>query len=411
MQKNRLSMFSWALFDWASTPFFTVILTFVFSTYFVSKIAPTDKAGSEILGYIEAVAGVLTAILAVSLGTIADRVGGHKRWVGAFTLLTVMVCVPLYWAYPEHSNMFWVAACIGMGLVAGEVMMVFYNAFLLNTFPESVRAGLSGLGWGLSFFGGLFCLFVVLLVYKILPDAANDFVPRLSGIIVSVWLIVFSLPFFFFVKETKAIVTIPGASRHTVNWKKLYHDLKARPMVWRYLLARMLYMDGINTMLAFAGVYAVSIFHIPLETVLFFGVSINAIAGVGSLATGWIETQLGPKKTIFCFGLLLIVSTAWMLSTHEFYLFWILAAFFGVSLGPIQSSSRTMLCLLVPKELATEMFGFYALSGRVTAFLGPLLFASLTAAYGSQRIGMAASALLVLIGCVLLFFVKPAPEK
>lgn len=401
-------MFYWALYDWAVTPYNTVIVTFVFSAYFIKHIAQSAIDGTALLGYVNSIAAFLVAVISVTLGPVVDRAGGHKRWVAGFSLVAFVAAIALYFSYPSHSSFYWALVWFGVGLLAVEIVTVFYNAMLSKLFPPRVTGVLSGWGWGFSYLGGLACLFVILWMlfsakHWFAIDIQDTIVPRLSGPVVAVWLLVFSLPFFMGCDEVKPVVK----QKQSVGLvHKLIADIKAYPQVGLFLLARMFYMDGLNTTLAFGAIYAVGVFKIKLMQVLFFGISLNLIAGIGAIAFGFIEKHVGPKRMVQLGLTFMLLAMAVMLSASAFQWFWIFGCLYALCLGPIQSSSRSLLCTMCPPEIITEMFGFYSLSGRLTTFLGPLLLGVLTDVFSSQRIGMLSALGLMLIGWALLFWVR-----
>lgn len=401
---SRKKMFYWALYDWAVTPYNTVIVTFIFATYFASKVAQTGVQGASMLGYANSIAGFLMALCSILLGPIVDKAGGHKKWIAGCSAAVVIASVALFFTQPTHDYIYWALIWFAIGLFFAELVVVFYNAMLSKCFPAKTAGVLSGWGWGFSYLGGLFCLALMLVIDHFWVSGAM--LARLSGLIVAAWLIVFSLPFFFGCSDVKKEVSAP---KKALSIAKLIADMKAYPKIALFLLARMFYMDGLNTTLAFAAIYAVGVFKIKMMTVLLFGISINLIAGVGAIVFGWVEQFVGPKRMVHIGLTVMLVSMIALLLVSDFNWFWGIAAVYGLCLGPIQSSSRSLLCHLCPKEIVTEMFGFYSLSGRITTFLGPLLLGVLTAAFNSQRVGMLSAVGLMLIGWVLMFWLK-APE-
>ena len=172
----------------------------------------------------------------------------------------------------------------------------------------------------------------------------------------------------------------------------------------RFLLARMLYIDGLNTLFAFGGLYAAGTFGMDLAEVLYFAVALNVAAGIGAFGFGWIDDWLGSKRTLIMSLVALIIVGALILIVEDKVWFWILGLGIGIFMGPTQAASRSMMARLAPVERQTEMFGLFALSGKATAFLGPWLVALLTMSSGSQRIGMSvvlvffAAGLAIIIG-------------
>ena len=176
--------------------------------------------------------------------------------------------------------------------------------------------------------------------------------------------------------------------------------------LWRYLLAHMIYADGINTLFAFGGLYAAGTFGMPVAEVIAFGLLLNTTAGLGAFAFAWVDDWIGARPTILIGLIALTVIGVPLLLVETKLAFWILGGALGVFFGPVQAASRSLMARIAPPGLETEMFGLYALSGKVTAFAGPLLVGAVTAATGSQRWGLAVVLPFLAVGGLLLLTVR-----
>jgi len=229
---------------------------------------------------------------------------------------------------------------------------------------------------------------------------------------VALWLVVFSVPLFLFTPDRKRTdVPLGRAAREGVA--TLIDTLKKvrdyRNVFW-FLIARMLYTDGLNTLFAFGGIYAAGTFGFSFTDLILFGIAINVTSGVGAFAFGWIDDRLGPKKTIIIALIGLIFLSIALLLIESKTLFWVFGLPLGIFVGPAQSASRSYMARLAPPELTTEMFGLYAFSGKATAFLGPAVLALATDMFTSQKAGMATILGFFVIGGLLLLKV-PEPLK
>ena len=174
----------------------------------------------------------------------------------------------------------------------------------------------------------------------------------------------------------------------------------------RFLLARVLYIDGLNTLCAFGGIYAAGTFGMTVDEIILFGIALNVTAGLGALSFAWIDDWIGSKRTIMIALIgLVIVGTPILFITSK-TLFWVLALMMGIFMGPTQAASRSLMARLAPADQLTEMFGLFALSGKVTAFLGPAVLAWVTAIFASQRAGMATVIVFMAAGALILVTVK-----
>ncbi len=412
---GRRALFSWCLFDWANSPFPTVVITFVFAAYFTEGIVGDAVRGTVLWGYAIAASGLVVAVLGPVLGAIADAGGRRKPWLLAFSAVTIGGALVLWRAEPDPSNALWVLVCVAVANAAFELGMVFYNAML----PSLARAGrtgrLSGWGWALGYAGGLVCLLVALFgfVQATTPpfglDPGRAEHVRAVAPLAALWFVAFGWPLFVFVPDATA-TRLPVSRAVRQGLASLWHTLREirryRTVFW-FLIARMFYIDGLNTLFAFGGIYAAGTFGMDVAGVIAFGIALNVTAGLGALVFAWIDDLIGAKRTLIISiaGLIAFASAALLARSVEW--FWAAALGLGVFIGPTQSASRSMMVRLAPAARETEMFGLYALSGRVTAFAGPALVSWATLAFDSQRAGMATILAFLVVGLALML---PLPD-
>jgi UMF1 family MFS transporter len=232
---------------------------------------------------------------------------------------------------------------------------------------------------------------------------------RATGLLVALWFLLFSVPLFAFTPD-RPPTGIPLKQAVRAGFDSLRTTLRRLPenrAIARFLLAHMFYTNGLTTLFAFGGIYAAGVFGMELAEVLTFGIVLNITAGAGAAAFAWVDDWLGSKRTIIiALGALLGLGSALVLVESK-TLFWILGATLGVFVGPAQAAGRSLMARLAPPELATEMFGLYALAGKATVFAGPLAFGLATDAFQSQRAGIATILVFLLVG---LFILSPLQE-
>jgi UMF1 family MFS transporter len=262
----------------------------------------------------------------------------------------------------------------------------------------------------MGYAGGLVCLVTSLLVFiepahtLIEFDRASAEHVRATFPFVSGWYLFFSLPLFFLTPDVKGHGKLPsealraGLSQLRDSLRKARHYTP----ILKFLIARMFYIDGVGTLFVFGGVYAAGTFEMDERQILLFGIALNGMAGIGAALFGWIDDWIGARRTILLALLGLMLPGTIVLLIQSPSLFWLFALLLGVFVGPVQSASRSYFARIAPRELQNEWFGFYALSGKATAFLGPLLVGWLTYGSGSQRIGMSVIIILILIGFLLM---------
>ncbi|HEY6364751.1 MAG TPA: MFS transporter [Candidatus Binatia bacterium] len=406
----RVGIIAWAFYDWANSAFPTVVLTFVFASYFTRHVAPNEALGSALWGNTVAAAEISVAVVGPMLGAIADQTGRNKLWIAAFTLLCAASAGLLWFVNPSPQSVWLALVLVGIGVFASDCALIFYNAMLPRlAVPEEVGRW-SGWSWGMGYAGGLLCLVISLFVFvepvhpwiELDQESAEHI--RATFVFVSGWYLLFSLPLFFLTpgahSEEKTISQALRAG--LAQLRDTFRKIRRYMSILRFLIARMFYIDGVGTLFVFGGVYAAGTFAMGERQILLFGIAINAAAGVGAALFGWIDDWIGARRTILVALLGLILPGSAILLVQSPTLFWLFALLLGVFVGPVQAASRSYLSRIAPPELQNELFGFYALSGKATAFLGPLLVGWLTYGSGSQRFGMSVIVLFLLIGFILM---------
>ncbi|MHA1597441.1 MAG: MFS transporter, partial [Alphaproteobacteria bacterium] len=399
------------VYDWANSAFPTVIITFVFAAFYTKVIAADAITGTAQWGYAVSASALAVAVLGPVFGAIADYGGRRKPWLGVFTIACILATAALWLVKPGATNIaLWALLAVGVANFAFEMGMVFYNAMLPGLTSEDRIGRLSGWGWGLGYLGGLSCLGITLvgLVQPETPwfglDKETFEHLRATGPLVAIWFAVFSLPLFLWTPDCPPSGRPMGEAmrRGLGELKRTLADIPGNVVVFRFLIARMIYTDGINTLFAFGGIYAAGTFGMGFDELILFAIAMNVTAGIGAAAFGYMDDAVGAKKTIIVALLGLGVLGGALLVVEGKTLFWVFGVPLGFFVGPAQAASRSMMARLVPPERLNEMFGLYALSGKATAFLGPALLGMVTVAYDSQRAGMATVLVFFAVGLLLL---------
>ncbi|MGD8428431.1 MAG: MFS transporter [Balneolaceae bacterium] len=423
-QKSFLSLFSWALYDWANSAFFAVIQTFVFATYFLQSVARNDTIGSTEWGNTIGAAGLVIAICAPFVGAIADQLGRRKPWIGWFSLLCVLATAGLWFVEPSQEFVPLALMLVFLATVGSEFAIIFYNAMLPELAPRERMGRWSGWAWGLGYAGGLACLVVALVVFVDvehppfgLNKSAAEHV-RATFLLVSLWYALFAIPLFLFSNDRpRTDLNIGDAVKS--GWKQLKASVKnVRKFkhIVRFLIARMIFIDALATVFAFGGIYAAGTFNLGQADVLMFGIGLNVTAGIGAALFAWLDDLLGSRMTMILSLIGLILTTSAVLLVTGITWFWVFGLLLGIFVGPVQAASRTYMAHVAPEDLQNQMFGLMALSGKVTAFLGPLLVGWLTFFADSQRIGMSVIVVLFVLGLLILYKIPDVrngqiPEK
>ncbi|MFQ5985093.1 MAG: MFS transporter, partial [Alphaproteobacteria bacterium] len=282
--------------------------------------------------------------------------------------------------------------------------------------PRARIGRISGWGWGLGYAGGLVCLVIILVgfvetdspLFGLDKSETKLEHVRAVGPISALWYALFALPLFLFTpdRRSKGISPVQAVRDGLATLVQSLREIRRYANIARYLLARMIYTDGLNTLFAVGGIFAHEAFGLELKEVLQFGIVIAVTAGLGAAAFAWVDDWIGAKRTVLIALAALALIGAALLLVHAKLWFWILAPALGVFFGPAQAASRSLMARLAPPELRTEMFGLYAFSGKSTAFVGPFIYGVFTYAFGSTRAGMATVLVFVVVGLLLLLPVR-----
>ena len=299
------AIWAWALYDFACSPFTTLVVTFIYATYFAQAVPGGVERGTVLWSRGVAITGIVVAVLSPILGALADRGGFRKLFLAATTVVCVAATVALYWIVPD-DRVVAAIACFVLANVAFETAEVFYNAFLPDIAPPDRIGRVSGIGWGLGYAGGLLALVVALvaLVQPEIPwfgfakEGAENI--RATNLLVAVWFLVFSIPTFLVLREDKSRISSSGnVGREAYRQlRSTFVEIRRYRQIVRLLVARLFYNDGLITIFAFGGIYAAGTFGFTFEEILVFGIVLNVAAGAGAFALGWVDDRLGGKRTI-----------------------------------------------------------------------------------------------------------------
>ncbi len=408
---------AWVSYDWANSAFPTVVSTFVIAAYFTQGIAADPVAGQVQWGWMQAAVGLTIGLLSPLMGAIADQGGRRRAMLGTCVLLCAGATAAIWFARPDAAFALQALLCVALASVAFEVGTVFYNAMLPQVASRERIARLSGYGMAAGYAGGLACL-ALCLVLLVQPNpspfgldrGAAEHV-RATAILVALWVLVFAAPILLLVPDPPLAEGRPRwgltAQRGIAELAGLLRRLPRNPPMARFLVARLFYTDGLNTLFAFGAIFAAGVFGMGFEELLLFGIALNVTAGLGAFVGGWVDERIGAKPTILLSLAALLVIGGVMLTIESKAAFWALGLLIGAFFGPAQAASRTLMARMAPPAEVAAHFGLFALSGRITGFLGPALLALVTDVTDSQRAGMAVVFGLLLAGALVLLTVRP----
>ncbi|AEG44371.1 MFS transporter [Isoptericola variabilis] len=430
----RRQVVSWALWDWATQPFNTVIVTFVFTASYLTSDAFLDPSVAALgadspareraladlasgLGAWITAAGFVIAVLAPVLGRRADVAGRRKAWLGGATILLVACMLALFAVRADPVYFAVGAALIALGSVASEIAGVNYNAMLVQVSTPATIGKVSGIGWGLGYVGGILALVIIVVatMFDWWGMPTDDGLPyRVIAVGCALWAVAFAWPLFRYVPEAP-----PAADRPRVGFFASYAVLvrdvvelfrTARPTFW-FLLASAVYRDGLAAVFTFGAIIAAVSFGFGEQQVIVFGIAANLLAGLSTIAAGRLDDRFGPRAVILGSLAGLVVCGLVVVLLHDLgqVVFWAAGLLLTCFVGPAQAASRSLLARMSPPGRESEIFGLYATTGRAASFLAPSLWTLLIALTGATIWGTLGIIVVLLAGLLLMLAVRPTP--
>lgn len=436
MTEARKRIWGWWFFDWASQPYNTLLITFVFGPYMVSVLGDGTQA-QAIWGYGIGLAGLLIAIASPLLGSIADNSGARMPFIWLFSLMYVVGAWALWWSAPDDFNVWFVMVAFAIGLIGMEFATNFTNAMLPDLAPREDLGRLSGSGWAFGYLGGLVSLIILLVFFAddggktmvglapafgLDPEAREG--TRAVGPLTALWYLVFMVPFFLWVREPRvAKMTVAEAARRAFpETLATVRRLPQTPSLFAWLGSSMFSRDALNGMYTFGGIYAAGVLGWSVTQVGIFAIFAIIAGAVFAYLGGRADARFGPKP-VFAFSvvMLMLVAIGIVTISRDSVLgipvaeggslpdlaFYVLGSMIGAGGGVLQSTGRTMMVRQANPERMTEAFGLYALSGKAMSWMAPLSIGVATDLTGSQQLGITPLVGLFVIGLLLLVWVKP----
>ena len=452
MTKSK-RIWGWYFFDWASQPYSTLLLTFVFSPYFASVAVAAylaqgmtkDAADAAATAYWaggQTIFGLIIAFMAPVLGAVADGSGRRMPWIWGFSGLYVLGSWMLWTLTPTEPDLFMAVFWFGLGLIGMEFATIFTNSMMPDLTDDADMGKVSGAGSAFGYLGGIVALILILTLFNengdsgttligIAPlfglDAALREGTRAVGPFTAIWYVIFMLPFFVWVKEARGAGTGMGLGKSLGQLWALIVSLRQRQSLGAHLISSMLYRDALNALYAMGGIYAVNILGWTITQLGVFGIIGALSAALFTWIGGKVDSARGPKPVILVsiWVLIAVCLVVAGMSRQNFFglpmaagsampdiIFYICGCAIGAAGGSLQAASRTMMVFHTTPDRAVEAFGLYALSGRATTFIGTLGVTVVTLISGSQRIGIALPLIvLFILGMVFLRWVKPMGER
>lgn len=447
----RKRIFGWMAFDWATQPFYTLGLTFIFGPYFAVVAAEYFMTGGMAEGAADAqaqtvwslgqtLAGLFIAITAPVLGAYADSTGRRMPWLIGFSIIYVIAAWMLWYMVPDGSAIWFCLIAFSIAFIAAEYALIFTNAILPSLGDKEEIGRISGDGAALGYWGGVVSLAIMLVFFFELSegktllgnpppfglDGEMREGTRIVGPFIAVWFAVFMIPYWMYVREGRDPNRQGGMGEALRDLKTSLKGVVKRKSLLNFLISSMLYRDALNALYAFGGVYAALVLDWQLMQIAVFGVVGAITAAISTSIAGRMDRKFGPRPVItFCIITLMVVCVIIVAMSRETFfgvplaagsslpdiMFYICGAIIGGAGGGIYSASRSMMVRHTHPERPTEAFGLFALSGKATAFLAPGLIGLFTWWLQDARLGFSPVILLFLAGYLLLRFVNPEGDR
>ncbi|MBZ4023677.1 MFS transporter [Rhodobacter sp. TJ_12] len=442
MIADRKRIWGWWFFDWASQPYNTLLITFIFAP-FMKVLLGDGTTAQTVWGYGVGAAGLVIALASPFLGAIADRAGRRLPFVWLFSLMYVLGAAGLWFAMPGDFSLILIMLSFAIGMIGMEFATAFTNAMLPDLAGRENIGKVSGSGWAFGYIGGMLALIVMLVFMQASPETGKTMVgltplfgldvatredTRIVGPLTAAWYAVFMIPFFLWVRETRRADAVPIAQATREAWPELratLAQLPKTPSLFAYLASSMFYRDALNGIYTFGGIYAAGVLEWSITQIGLFGILGTITGATFAWLGGKADDRFGPKAVIFANLILLTLVTIGVVfisrqsvfgvpvpadSTLPDIAFYVLGGLIGAGGGALQSASRTMMVRQSDPEKITECFGLYAFSGKATAFIAPISIGVVTGITGSQSAGITPIIVLFVLGVILLGFVKSAGD-
>jgi MFS transporter, UMF1 family len=407
---TRWQIFSWALFDFAHTAFYVLILTVGYPLYFKEIVAQGSHQGDFLWGSAFSISMFIVALFSPVLGAVADYGAGKKRFLGIFTAICVLATSSLFFV---HAGMiFFGMALLVVSNIGFEAGLVFYDALLPEITTPRSYGRVSGYGFALGYVGSLVSLAVVFPLYAGGFGLDNLFNIRLSFIIAAAFFFVFSLPLFFFLpdKQRTGSLKLDFIKIGLTRLRTTYQQFPRYRNIARFLISYFIYIDGVNTIIVFSSIFARESLNMDISEIVLYFAMVQTSAIFGSILFGILADHTTHKRTLSITLLLWLSIVVIAFFIQDKLMFYGLGVLAGLALGSSQSTSRGMMSIITPQEKKTEFFGFYSFFGKASAILGPVVF-GFVSSYFNQRFAILSIGFFLLTGLILLQRVEERPAE
>ncbi len=417
---KRRAQWAWYLYDFGNSAYAAVVILAVYSAYFKGTVVGGAE-GSRLWGLSVGIAMLVVAVISPFLGTLADFSGTKKRFLFAFTAISVVFTALLF--FVGKGNVFTGMLFFILAEIGYRGAQVFYNSLLPEiTGPEDMGK-VSGNGWAIGSFGGIVCLGIVLALIMLV---GGETITRFSFLITAVFFAAASIPTFLWIKERAEPQPMPeGQTIYTIPFTRLastVKEIKSYKQFVKFIVAFLIYNDGIMMTLDFAAIIGAVLVGMNQMQLIIFMMIVQVTSVAGAYLFGVLADKIGAKQSLVISVMMMIVIVAGLFIVKDLIFFFVIGAFAGFALSGVQSVSRMAVAKMAPEGKSAEFFGFFAVAGHTSSFIGPAVYGWIAAdaaiifmgrgmdALAAEQTGLRVAVISIIaflvVGLVLLFSVR-----
>lgn len=366
------SRLAWYAFDIGNSAYAAVVLLAIYAAYFKEHVVGGPE-GSRLWGISVGIAMLVVALISPVLGVIADFTGRKKQFLLFFTAVSCLATASLF--FVRKGNVLAGMLLFILAEIGYRGGQVFYNALLPDVAAREETGRVSGNGWAIGLIGGIVCLLLVLALVTLID---GTWIVRLSLVITALYFAVFATPLFLWLREQSTPrYKPPGVSYIAVAFRRLrrtFATVKKHREFFRFMMAFLIYNDGILMTINFAAIFGAVMFGLEQQMLIVFMIVIQVTSVIGAYVSGILTERIGNKKTLILFILMMLGAVIGLFLNESVLGFFIIGGVAGCALSAVQSVSRGMIAILSPPGRTAEFYGFFAVAGRTSSFIGPTIY-------------------------------------
>ena len=371
-RSTRRERWAWYLYDFGNSAYAAVVLLAIYSAYFKEEVVGGAE-GSRFWGIAVGIAMLVVALTSPVLGTIADLSGVKKRFLFFYTAMACLFTATLFFVQEGDvliGMLFFILAEIGYR--SGQV---FYNALLPEIADPEEMGRVSGNGWAIGLIGGIVCLTLVLVLVTLFE---GTWIVRLSLVITAVYFVLFASPLFLWLRERAQHEPMPpGESYLTIAFKRLgrtFRSVRRHGEFFKFIVAFLIYNDGVLMTVNFAAIFGAVMFGLDQQQLIIFMIIVQVTSVVGAYVSGVLADRIGGRTSLVIFILMMLAAVVGLFVNETVTGFFVIGGIAGCALSAVQSVSRAMVAMLSPPRRSAEFYGFFAVAGRTSSFIGPTIY-------------------------------------